>query len=123
MGELDKVAGGVAAEESRAVRDRGVVVGLMTPLAQAKACLVQVFDFETEMSGAGGIGLTTEEMQLEAIPGREPNQLQMAQCGRGLQLAQSKEITVEGAQGSLVSTGKWRRNVLQAADSHAHVRG
>src|ERR1700686_2394691 len=123
MGELDQVAGRVAAEEARAVGDRSVVVWLVARVVQAPPNLVQVLHLETEVSSRSGIGLTAKEMQLEAVPGGEQNQLQLAQGGRGRQLAQSQALDVEGAQGGLASGGERRRNMLQAADFHAHVRG
>jgi hypothetical protein len=75
MGELDQVAERISAEESGPVRDRGVVVWLMARFVQATSCLIEVLDFETEMSSGGDVGRATKEMQLEAVPGRKPKQV------------------------------------------------
>jgi hypothetical protein len=120
--ELDEVAGWITTEESRPVRDWRVVVGLVTGALEKAARLFEIFDVEAEVAPRGGIQLAAEEMQLQATARREPDNVEMRQGrGRG-NLAQAKKLSIESSDCGFAAFRKRRRNVLEAAESHAPER-
>jgi hypothetical protein len=79
---------------------------------EAAPRLSQVVDLQTEVpSGIRGC-LAVKEMQLEAVAGVKPDEIQISQSRRDRQLPQPEQLAVEGAQGRLAPGGERRRNML-----------
>src|SRR5919106_5244368 len=76
--ELDQVPEGVAAEEARPVRDRGLLARLDARLLEAEPPACDVLDLQAEMPLRGGIRLhgVGEEVELELTFARlEPDEV------------------------------------------------
>ena len=121
--ELDKVAGRVAAEESRPVGNRRVVVRLMTRLGQSLPDFVQAFDVEAEVTRGNGISLASKKVQLYTVSHREPHKIKVTQRRGRWDLGQSEDLSIKDAECCLSGFAERRRDVLQSTDPHVHRRG
>jgi hypothetical protein len=106
--ELEEIAGWITTKESGPVRNRRVVVGFVARGLETPAGVFQIFDVQAKVAPRDWIRHALEEVQLEAIPRGEPDQVEMLQRGGRWDLAQAEKLSIESSENILFALGERR---------------